>query len=130
MVGGPDSFQFHGSLALGNGIAARARPSRRPLRTYALLELAVGVCGCTIVFALPSLGDWLRPVFQTLWSTPALIGGLCRLLLSFLILLVPTTAMGMTFPVLLSDEALRRHDFGRVVGLPYGANTLGAVAGV
>ena len=77
----------------------------------------------------PQCIAWLQPIFQMVWSTSALINGL-RLLLSFLILLVPTTAMGLTFPVLLGEQALRRHDFGRVVGLLYGANTLGAVAGV
>src|SRR4030095_9635223 len=44
-------------------------------------------------------------------------------------LLVPTTAMGLTLPVLIEDPILRQSDFGRAIGFLYGSNTLGAVAG-
>src|SRR5205823_12072942 len=88
----------------------------------------VGFFGCTIVFALPVLGDLMRPVWQTLWNyQPTLLG--LRLIVSFLILLVPTTAMGLTLPVLIEDPVLRRTNFGRAIGLLYGSNTLGAVVG-
>src|SRR5207247_5568045 len=100
----------------------------RPLRLYAALEVAVAFFGCTIVFGLPELGEWLRPIWQTLWNhQPALIS--LRFVLSFLILLVPTTAMGLTLPVLMEDPILRRANFGRAIGFLYGSNTLGAVAG-
>src|SRR5438034_3108933 len=60
---------FMAGLALGNAIAAFSRIRRwRPLRLYAVLELAVAFFGCTIVFALPLLGEWLRPLWQTLWN--------------------------------------------------------------
>ena len=121
---------FMAGLALGNGLAARGRwRPRRPLRTYAGLELAVGFFGCTVVFLLPVLGGTLRPVFQTLWPHDSLIN-IVRLIVSFLILLVPTTGMGLTLPVLLDDAVLRRFDLRRATGLLYGANTLGAVLGV
>ena len=120
---------FMAGLALGNAIAASARVRRwRPLYFYAALEVAVAFFGCTIVFGLPGLGEWLRPLWQTLWDhQPALIS--LRFVLSFLILLVPTTAMGLTLPVLTEDPALGRTEFGRAIGLLYGFNTLGAVAG-
>src|SRR5439155_658332 len=70
----------------------------------------------------------MRPVWQTLWNyQPTLLG--LRFIVSFLILLVPTTAMGLTLPVLIEDPVLRRANFGRAIGLLYGSNTLGAVAG-
>src|SRR5689334_24684173 len=48
---------FMAGLALGNAIAAWSKVRRwRPLQLYALLELAVAVFGCTIVFGLPLLG--------------------------------------------------------------------------
>src|SRR5216110_924303 len=60
---------FMTGLALGNALAASSKVRRwRPLHLYAVLELAVAFFGCTIVFGLPLLGDWLRPVFQTLWN--------------------------------------------------------------
>jgi spermidine synthase len=120
---------FMAGLALGNAIAASSRIRRwRPLHLYALLEVLVGLLGCTIVFGLPVLGHLLRPVWQMLWNyQPALLG--LRFIVSFLILLAPTTAMGLTLPVLIEDPILRQTDFGRAIGFLYGANTLGAVAG-
>src|SRR5438132_7119601 len=76
---------FMAGLALGNAIAAWSKVRRwRPLQLYALLELAVAVFGCTIVFGLPLLGGLLRPIWQTLWQyQPSLIG--LRFIISFLI---------------------------------------------
>jgi len=120
---------FMAGLALGNAIAASSKVRRwRPLHLYVVLELAVALFGCTIVFGLPLLGGWMRPVFQTLWDHHAALIGL-RLFLSFLILVVPTTAMGLTLPVLMEDPILRPANFGRAIGFLYGSNTLGAVAG-
>ena len=120
---------FMAGLALGNALAAWSRIRRwRPLHLYALLEVLVALFGCTIVFVLPALGEWMRPVWQTLWDhQPALLG--LRFVVSFLILLVPTTAMGLTLPVIIEDPTLRKTDFGRSIGFLYGFNTLGAVAG-
>ena len=120
---------FMAGLALGSAIAASSRIRRwRPLHLYALLEGLVALFGCTIVFGLPALGELLRPVWQMLWNyQPALLG--LRFVVSFLILLVPTTAMGLTLPVLVEDPILRQTNFGRAIGFLYGSNTLGAVAG-
>src|SRR6266480_308951 len=120
---------FMAGLALGNAIAAASKIRRwRPLHLYALLEVLVALLGCTIVFGLPALGDLMRPVWQMLWNyQPTLLG--LRFIVSFLILLVPTTAMGLTLPVLIEDPVLRKANFGRAIGLLYGSNTLGAVVG-
>ena len=120
---------FMAGLALGSAIAASLKLRRiRALHFYALLELTVAVLGCTLVFGIPLLGEELHFLFQALWNDHALLNGL-RFFLSFLILLVPTTAMGLTLPVLLEDPILRHNDFGRAIGLLYGWNTLGAVIG-
>jgi spermidine synthase len=120
---------FMAGLALGNAIAASSRIRRwRPLHLYALLEVLVALLGCTIVFGLPPLGELLRPLWQMLWNyQPALLG--LRFAVSFLILLVPTTAMGLTLPVLTEDPMLSQTNFGRAIGFLYGSNTLGAVVG-
>ncbi len=120
---------FMGGLALGNAIAASSRIRRwRPLNFYAALEVLVALFGCTIVFGLPVLGELFRPLWQLLWNyQPALLG--LRFVVSFLILLVPTTAMGLTLPVLIEDPIVQNADFRRAIGFLYGSNTLGAVAG-
>lgn len=120
---------FMAGLALGGALAATSTLGRlRPLRFYAGLEMIVAISGCTLVFALPLLGEWLRPVFQALWSHQPLLNFL-RFALSFALLLVPTTAMGLTLPVLLEEPSLGTPEFGRNLGLLYGANTVGAMCG-
>jgi spermidine synthase len=120
---------FMAGLALGNALAASARIRRwRPLYFYTVLELFVAFFGCTIVFGLPVVGDLMRPMWQMLWNyQPALLG--LRFVISFLILLVPTTAMGLTLPVIIEDPLLRETEFGRAIGFLYGSNTLGAMLG-
>ena len=120
---------FMAGLALGSAIAASSRLRRlRALHFYALLELVVAILGCTLVFGIPLLGESLHFLFQALWNDHALLNVL-RFSLSFLILLMPTTAMGLTLPVLLEDPILQHDDFGRAIGVLYGWNTLGAVFG-
>ena len=120
---------FMAGLALGNALAASSRIRRwRPLYFYAVLEVFVAFFGCTIVFGLPVVGDLMRPVWQMLWNyQPTLLG--LRFVVSFLILLVPTTAMGLTLPVIIEDPLLRETEFGRAIGFLYGSNTLGAMLG-
>ena len=120
---------FMAGLALGNALAASSRIRRwRPLYFYAVLEVLVAFFGCTIVFGLPVVGDLMRPVWQMLWNyQPTLLG--LRFVVSFLILLVPTTAMGLTLPVIIEDPLLRETEFGRAIGFLYGSNTLGAMLG-
>jgi len=118
---------FFGGLALGNLLAARGiRRLRRPLRAYAVLELAIGV------FALASL-----PLLEHLPALPWIAGGelapavrvLVRALTSAVVLLPPTVAMGATLPVvargLVSDDAR----LGRTSAALYTSNTLGGVLG-
>jgi spermidine synthase len=119
---------FMAGLALGTAIAASAKFRARPLRLYAALEIAVAVFGCTIVFALPIIGELLRPLFQALWSHQTILLAL-RVLFSFVILLIPTTAMGLTLPVIMEDRQLASAHFGRAIGILYGFNTIGAVVG-
>jgi spermidine synthase len=120
---------FMAGLALGSTIAASSTLGRlRPLRVYSGLEMIVALFGCTLVFSIPLLGEWMRPVFQALWNHQQLLNVL-RFAVSFLILLIPTTAMGLTLPVLMEDPLLKRQEFGRGLGFLYGGNTLGAMAG-
>src|SRR6476469_9792286 len=120
---------FMAGLALGNAMAASPKSRRwRPLHCYVVLELFVAFFGCTIVFGLPAIGDLMRPVWQMLWNyQPTLLG--LRFVVSFLILLVPTTAMGLTLSVVIEDPLLRETEFGRAIGFLYGSNTLGAMLG-
>src|SRR4029453_19199297 len=70
------------------------------------------LAGRSFFFVLPVVGDLMRPVWQMLWNYQPMLLGL-RFVVSFLILLVPTTAMGLTLPVIIEDPLLRETEFGR-----------------
>jgi spermidine synthase len=121
---------FMAGLALGNALAASVGPRlRNPVRTYACAEAVVALTGVGLVYLFPALGAALAPVFRPLLDRPWLLNPL-RLLVAFVLLLLPATAMGITLPLL--TKALQRDEggFGRVLGWLYGWNTLGAMAGV
>src|SRR5262249_3103864 len=91
---------FMGGLAIGDGVAARyGDRGRRPLTMYALAELAIAITGVGLVFLLPALGATLAPALGALLDRPLPLN-LLRLLVGFLLLLVPSTAMGVTLPLL------------------------------
>jgi spermidine synthase len=120
---------FMAGLAVGNALAARhAARAARPLRAVVALELSIAATGAALVAGLPSLDAWLVPVFQPLLETEWL-ANLLRLALAFLLLLVPATAMGATLPLMVAALRARDPSYGGALGLLYGWNTLGAVAG-
>src|SRR5688572_19550928 len=91
---------FMGGLALGNAAAVRfAHRVRRPLQTYAVLEIIVALSGVVVTAGLPVLSIVLAPVNRALADTPAIVN-LVRLVTAFGVLVVPSTAMGATLPLL------------------------------
>jgi len=120
---------FMAGIALGNGLAARYGVAVvRPVRVYALLEFAVAVTGLGLVVLLPELAGLLAPLFRPFLDHGAVLQPL-RFVVVFVLLLIPATAMGATLPLLVKALTREPGDFGRVLGLLYGWNTLGGVAG-
>jgi predicted membrane-bound spermidine synthase len=120
---------FMGGLALGNALAARhGGRFSRPIIAFAVLELLIAATGILLIFVLPQLAEVLAPVFRPLLDRPLLLNPL-RVTIAFTLLLIPTTAMGATLPILVKALYARDPHFGRVLGQLYGWNTLGAVAG-
>jgi predicted membrane-bound spermidine synthase len=120
---------FMGGIALGNLLAARYGDGRlSPVRAYAALEALIAITGVGLVYVLPELGSLLGPWMEPLLEHPWLLNPL-RLAIAFALLLLPSTAMGATLPLLTRVLARSRRDFGRALGTLYGWNTLGAVAG-
>jgi predicted membrane-bound spermidine synthase len=116
-------------LAAGNGLAARFGDRiLRPLRFYALLEVAIGVTGVALVLLFPRLSALLAPWFRALEGSGAASHSL-RLGIAFVLMMVPTAAMGATLPMAVKPLARAGAGFGPALGLLYGWNTLGAVAG-
>src|SRR5258705_5888903 len=121
---------FMGGLALGNALVAQAGTRlSNPVRAYAFAEAAVALTGVGLVYLFPFLGAALAPVFRPLLDHPWTLNPL-RLLVAFLLLLIPSTAMGVTLPLLTRALLRDERSFGRLLGALYGWNTLGAMVGV
>src|SRR5215831_15773356 len=121
---------FMGGLALGNALAGNYAPRvRRPLVVYARAEVLVAISGLAVTFLLPQLALVLRPLTraasENFWAVNVI-----RLAAAFGVLVVPATAMGVTFPVVVGAASGGHDRFGVALGRLYGWNTLGAVSGV
>lgn len=120
---------FMGGLALGNGMAALwGNRIRNPLRVYAVIEILVAITGVSLVVVFPLLTEWLGPLLRPFLERPLVLNGI-RVSMSFFLMLIPTTAMGMTLPLVVKALYAESPHFGQVLGTLYGWNTLGAVAG-
>ena len=121
---------FMGGLAIGNGLAGRYGDRfRNPIRAYAIAETLVGLGGCALVYLLPLFGPLLAPGLHSLLDHPWILNPL-RFVIAFLALLIPSSAMGLTLPLLTTTLTSRPGQFGSVLGSLYGWNTAGAVVGV
>lgn len=120
---------YMGGLALGSFVFGRwADRQRNPLRLYGLLQIGIALSG----LAVPALLRLADPAFRLLYQNgePSFQTlTLVRLLLTLGVLLVPTTLMGATLPVLSKWYGRVRGRLGMSLGLLYAVNTFGAVAG-
>src|SRR5262245_35768494 len=91
---------FMMGLALGSFLLGRMIDVRGvPLRVYGWLELLIGL----YALAVPALFAGLVPIYRVIWSAFApdfWIFSLLRFLFVVMVLIVPTTLMGGTLPVL------------------------------
>ncbi len=120
---------FMAGLALGGGLAARrASRLRSPLLAYGLLEIGVGLSTLAVAPALRAAAPLRTAIWQAFEGAPAWVT-LGDFALSFAVLLLPTTLMGATLPVL--GQALRgtARQQERGAGALYALNTAGAVLG-
>jgi len=121
---------FMAGLALGSFILGNYVDRRRDaLRLYAQLEFFVAVSALLVPVLLAASVPVYRYVYQ-LSGEAVLTSAMARGAISFVFLLIPTTIMGGTLPVLTSCLVRRDFLFGRNFSILYGLNTLGAVLGV
>jgi spermidine synthase len=120
---------FMGGLALGSFIFGRLMDTRkRPLLYYGFLEGVIGLYALLI----PWLFSLLIPAYRGLWEQfhPNFYSfTLMQFLLVSVVLVIPTTCMGATLPILSKWAVSQEKHLGVTIGRLYALNTFGAVVG-
>ncbi len=121
---------YMGGLGLGAWLLGRrADRDPRPAALYGMLEIAIAVFGLISPLVLGVAHRLYLGIAGALQLTGATSVAL-RFGLALVVLLVPTTLMGGTLPVLTRTfMGSDRSQLKRSLGLLYGLNTLGAVVG-
>ncbi len=120
---------FMAGLALGSYLMGkRADGVRFPLRLYAMLETLIAVAGFFMPMALAQM-DRVDAWAYGRWAENFAALTTCRFVAAFLLLLIPTTLMGATLPILAKGMVRHGGRLGLRVGALYAVNTAGAVAG-
>ena len=121
---------FMAGLALGSYYFGRKidESTQSPLQIYALLEAGIGAFCLVwplILAALSALYVLIHRNITSEFYTLSLI----RFVLTFGVLLIPSTLMGGTLPVLTRFFVKRLEQLGTNIGILYALNTFGAVIG-
>ncbi len=123
------------AFMLGLGVGSRlggriADRLARPALAIGFIEIALAAIGPLLGLALASLpslaATWLPGVASA--GDPVFVAS--RFLLALVLLIVPTTLMGATYPILVRATATDLEHLHRGIGRLYAAGTLGGVAGV
>jgi spermidine synthase len=120
---------FMGGLALGSYGAGRiAGRLTSPLKTFGLVEIGVGLSALAtplILEGVKNLWVGLQPSLPSslLFLTPA------RFAAAFAVLIVPTTLMGATLPIVMRSALANDSSLAGRIGWLYAINTAGAIVG-
>lgn len=120
---------FMGGLALGSALAGRSGGRvKRPVRAYGLLEIGIAF----YALAVPLLFRLVDNLYAIIWQHfhPGFFTfSLWRFLLSCLMLLLPTTLMGATLPLLSAALARAPGQTSTSITKLYTRNLAGAICG-
>lgn len=121
---------FMGGLALGSFVGGRwADRVGRPILWYAGAELVIALMGLLSPAAL----SWVQATYLALYPRDAAEAALgivaLRFALAAVVLLVPTTLMGATLPLMVKGSLAMGESIGARVSLLYASNTTGAILG-
>jgi spermidine synthase len=123
---------FMGGLGLGAFLAGKfADRLENPARTYAFVEASVGLYALLVPWVIsfyPGLNRWLWSTFGDHYALLSVL----RFMASAGLLIIPTTLMGATLPILARHFVRHPWELRRVglrIGSLYAVNLFGAVAG-
>ena len=110
---------------------AAASPARitRPLAAFGIAEALVGITAFATPFVLDALTATLDLGCTTICRTRSRAITVIRFIVAFLVLIVPTSLMGATLPLVIKSAVAREDRVGGTIGLLYAINTTGAIVG-
>jgi spermidine synthase len=119
---------FMAGLAVGSLIFGRLSDRKSPLLLYVLLEFALALFAVLFPLLFQKFSD-LYTFLGGLFNQSLTGIHLLRFILSFMFLIIPSTCIGGTLPVLVRIVTKQIGGLGRNLGLIYAINSLGALAG-
>jgi spermidine synthase len=120
---------FMAGLALGGYIGGRLADTRKNLlMLFGLMELGIGIFGLVTIPLIHFLSSQYVKIYNVFFESPSLYFS-SQFLLCAGVMLIPTTLMGATFPVVSRRITDAISTMGRGVGSAYSMNTLGAIFG-
>ena len=120
---------FFAGLALGSFVFGKIVDRfGKPLLLYGVLEVWIGAYALCFPHLL-SLTQAAYPELARNLSASFYVFSLIRFLICFLLILLPTTLMGATLPVLSRFMVEARERIGKDIGYLYAINTVGAALG-
>lgn len=123
---------YMGGLALGSlyfGRLIERKSQIEPLRLYAILEVGIGLWALLLIFFLPRVNPlYLLTANYFSTSSQAMLMSV-KFIFALALLILPTTLMGATLPVLTKKWVKHQELLGRPVAILYAVNTWGAALG-
>lgn len=120
---------FMAGLSAGGALGAvAARRVRDPVRAFALCELGIGLAGLGVAPLMRSLTPLYIASYYAFHESFAVFYAV-QFLIAYLLMGIPTTLMGMTFPLVVRLFAEWRGEPGSQAGRLYAVNTFGGIAG-
>ncbi len=120
---------FMAGLALGGFLGGKlADRGKNLVMIFGFLELGIGIFGLVTIPLIHLIPPLYLKMYKAFHLSPTLYF-LFQFLLCSCIMLIPTTLMGATFPVVSKNVTTSINEMGRRVGNAYSFNTFGAIIG-
>lgn len=120
---------FMAGLSVGGWLGARLSPRLKNMAVaFALCELGIGLMGLLTIPLITALTPLYLSSFFAFHESFSLFS-LVQFIIIFTLMGIPTTLMGLTFPLVIKLFTSRSEDAGKQSGRLYSINTFGAIVG-
>ena len=122
------SFMF--GLYLGSWLIGKfIDKCQNEIKWYAFLELIIGAYALFLLFTFDLTNIFFHGLYATLGGTDFLYSS-GKFIITLLFLVIPTSAMGATLPLIVHYYTKNKKYFGDNISLFYALNTIGGAIGV